>query len=128
MVYLDTSVVLAQLGAEDVVPASRLWDEPLVSSRLLVYETFCRLNARGRGASHGELARALLRRVALLELIDPVVGRATEPFPVPVRSLDALHLAAMSFLDEQGVEVRVASYDRRLVAGAEALGIGVYPL
>jgi hypothetical protein len=120
--------VLAHLRAEDVQPPVRLWDESLVASRLLHYETFSRLHAQGRGETHGGLARELLRRVALLELVEPVVGRAAQPFPVPVRTLDALHLASMVFLVEQGVEVRLASYDRRLSAAAEAAGIGVYPL
>ena len=35
----------------------------------------------------------LLGRIAFLELIPEVVGRAREPFPVEVRTLDALHLA-----------------------------------
>jgi predicted nucleic acid-binding protein len=128
MVYLDSSVALAHLRAEDRVPSENLWAESLVSSRLLEYETLSRLHSAGRGASHGEMARELLRRVALLELVEPVVGRALEAFPLPVRTLDALHLASMTFLLEQGVALTLASYDRRLSAAAEALGIGPYPL
>ena len=128
MVYLDTSVVLAHLRAEDVAPPEALWEEELVASRLVEYETFSRLHAQGRGASHGDAAREVLRRVGLLDLVEPVVGRAAEPFPVPVRTLDALHLACMVFLTEQGVPVRLATYDRRLTKAAGALGIELYPL
>jgi predicted nucleic acid-binding protein len=128
MVYLDSSVAIAHIGAEEHVPPERLWDESLVSSRLLEYETLCRVNAAGRGASHGDVARELIRRVALIDLIEPVVSRATQPFSVPVRTLDALHLASMAFLLEQGVPLSLASYDRRLTEAAATLGIGPYPL
>jgi len=38
VIYLDTSVALAQLLSEDRLPPDRLWSETLVSSRLLEYE------------------------------------------------------------------------------------------
>lgn len=125
MIYLDTSVVLAQLLAEDRVPPASLWEETLVSSRLLEYETWNRLHAHGLTASHGEHARDLLQRVALLELAPPVLARALEPFAVPVRTLDALHLASIHFLQEQRQSVTLASYDTRLIAAARRLRIPV---
>jgi predicted nucleic acid-binding protein len=128
VVYLDTSVVLAHLRAEDVTPPPGLWEEPLVASRLLEYELTARLHAHGRAASHGEAARDLLARVAMLEMVEPVLARAKEPFPTPLRTLDALHLASMLFLVDQGVRPRIASYDRRLRSAAESVGIEPYPL
>lgn len=123
MIYLDTSVALAQLLAEDRCPPASLWSEILVASRLLEYEVWVRLNAQGLAASHGELARLLLGRVAFLELAPPVLARALEPFPEPVRTLDALHLAAIEFLRARGQTVALASYDDRLLAAARRLGI-----
>lgn len=128
MIYLDTSVALAHLLAEDQAPPAALWDESLVSSRLLEYEMWTRLHARGLGASHGEAARALLQRLALLELAPPVLARALEPFPVPMRTLDALHLASVEFLRSQRVTVSLASYDRRQLDAAERLGVPIHPL
>lgn len=128
MVYLDSSVVLAHLRGEDVTPPAELWGESLVSSRLLTYETLSRLNSLSSGQHDQELARELLGRVATVELVEPVVGRVVDPLPVPVRTLDALHLATMAFLREQGLEVRLASYDRRLGSAAKALGFDAYPL
>ena len=128
MIYLDTSVALAQLLAEDRAPPSSLWVEPLIASRLLEYEIWTRLNARRLGRSHGEEARALIQHVALVELAPPVLERALEPFPVPVRTLDALHLASITFLLERGQTVELASYDNRLVAAAQALGVPIAPL
>jgi len=128
VIYLDTSVALAHLLAEDRVPPARLWNEELVSSRLLEYELWTRLNARHLGDSHGEAARALLARVALLEMVAPVLARAHEPFPVPVRTLDALHLASMTFIQERLPGVRLATYDTRLMTAAKKLGIVSYRL
>jgi hypothetical protein len=45
VIYLDTSVALAQLLAEDRLPPERLWQETLVSSRLLEYEIWNRIHA-----------------------------------------------------------------------------------
>jgi hypothetical protein len=128
VIYLDTSVALAHLLAEDRRPPDSLWAETLAASRLLEYELWTRLNARGLGVSHGEAARRLLERVAFLEMLPNVLARALEPFPAPVRTLDALHLASIEFLRGRGQRVELASYDDRLVAGALSLGIAIATL
>jgi predicted nucleic acid-binding protein len=123
LIYLDTSVLLAQLLAQDRRPREGLWDEVLVSSRLLEYEVWVRLHARGLGKSHGDLARQLVGRVALLELVPAVLARALEPFPVALRTLDALHLASLQFLREHGQKPELASYDDRQRQAASMLGV-----
>ena len=123
MIYLDTSVALAHLLAEDRQPPERLWQESLVSSRLLEYEIWNRINARKLGRSHGEDVRTLIGRVALIELAPSVLARAIEPFPVPVRTLDALHLASIEFLRARGQSIELAAYDERLLAAARSLEI-----
>lgn len=123
MIYLDSSVALAHLLAEDRTPPETLWREPLISSRLLEYEMWTQLHARKLGQTHGEEARALLGRVALVELAPPVLARVLEPFPMPLRTLDALHLASIEFLRGRRQPVRLATYDERLAAGAQALDI-----
>ncbi|MYE80889.1 MAG: type II toxin-antitoxin system VapC family toxin [Gammaproteobacteria bacterium] len=121
MIYLDTSVLLAWLLAEDRRPDDTLWTQTLVASRLLEYEVWTRLHARNLSDSLGESARDLLGRVAFVELAPRVLGRALEGFPLPVRTLDALHLASFSFLLESGQAPRLASYDRRMLDVAQAL-------
>jgi len=123
MIYLDTSVALAELLAEDCRPADALWGEPLISSRLLEYELWTRVNARGAWATHGEAVRELLARVSLVELAPAVLARALEPFPFPVRTLDALHLATAHFLTSHRQRVTLATYDDRMRECAEKLGI-----
>ncbi|MEW6682922.1 MAG: PIN domain-containing protein [Nitrospirota bacterium] len=127
MIYLDTSVALAQILAEDRYPPEALWREPLVSSRLLEYEVWTRIHAKHLGQSHGDHARNLLSRIAFLELAPPVLARALEPYPFVVRTLDALHLASMVFLRNQRANISLASYDERLAAAATRLGIPLSP-
>ncbi|HVB38847.1 MAG TPA: hypothetical protein VND92_09930 [Vicinamibacterales bacterium] len=128
MIYVETSVVLAQLLAEDRCPPDSLWTASLVSSRLTAYEVWTRINARGLGASHGELVRQILGRLSWLELTPIVLARALEPWPAAVRTLDALHLAALEFLRKRQQDVTLATYDVRLRTAADRLGIGLFPL
>ena len=128
MIYLDTSVALAHLLAEDRVPPEALWQEPLISSRLIEYEIWTRIHARKLARSHGDEVRALLGRIALVELSLPVLARALEPFPKPVRTLDALHLASMDFVQKQGQTITLASYDDRQISAARALRFSIYAL
>src|SRR5579872_1247998 len=87
MIYLDSSVALAHLLAEDRFPPEALWDQPLVSSRLLECEVWNRVNAHQLQNSHGDAVRNLIGRVAIIEMVRPVLARALRPFPVPIRTL-----------------------------------------
>ena len=128
MIYIDTSVALAWLLTDDRRPPVSLWDGTLVSSRLLEYEIWTPLHARGLAASHGEAASRLVGRVALLELAPGVLARALDAFPgpAPPRTLDALHLASCAYLVDQGQEVELASYDRRMNDIARAMNIPLF--
>lgn len=64
----------------------------------------------------------------MLELAPPVLARALEPFPIPVRTLDALHLASVEFLRAKSEEVTLAAYDARLLEAAERMGIPILDL
>jgi len=128
MIYLDTSVALANLLAEDRRPPEALWGEELVASRLMECELWNRIHARELARSHGDLVRLLLARIAWLELRPEVLQRALQPFPTPVRTLDALHLASLAFLREHGKPVRLATYDGRMAAAAEAMGVPLFAL
>jgi hypothetical protein len=129
VIYVDSSVVLAQLLAEDRFPDPAFWqDGPLVASRLLEYEVWNRINSRGLGLSHDDDVRLLLGRLAFLELAPSVLARALEPFPIPVRTLDALHLASIEFLRGLGQRPMLATYDRRLKEAALSLDISLTAL
>lgn len=128
MIYLDTSVALAQLLAEDRQPPEALWQEMLVSSRLLEYEVWNWLHARGLGASHGDLARDLLQRLAFMEMAPMVLERARDAFPTPVRTPDALHLASIEFLRARQQPVELATYDARMLSAASRLRIPIFSM
>ena len=128
MIYLDTSVALAHLLAEDRQPPDDLWTEELWSSRLLEHELWNRIHARDLARSHSDFARLLLARVSLLELDPTVLTRALQPFPMPTGTLDALHLASASYLRERGADVRVATYDGWMAGAADGIGLRLYPM
>jgi predicted nucleic acid-binding protein len=123
VIYLDSSVALAYLFGEGRLPPRHFWEETLVSSGLLEYEVWNRVNARGFGGTLKGSTSALIRKLRLLELTPSVLARALEPFPVPVRTLDALHLATIEFIRREGEAVELASYDNRLLVAAQALGV-----
>lgn len=128
VIYIDASVFLAHVLTEDRRPPDEFWAGPLTSSRLLVYETWVRLHDRGLVARSEAVLRALLEQMTFLELAGPVLARAREPFPLRVRTLDALHLASADYLRSRNLDVRFATYDRRMGAAAEAMGFELYPL
>ena len=128
MIYLDSSVALAQIFAEDRQPPADLWNDPVTSSRLLHYEVWTRVHARRLAPSHSDKVRDLLDAISTVELNALVLARALEPFPTAVRTLDALHLTTMDFLRAHGQPLELASYDDRLLTAARALGIPIRSL
>jgi hypothetical protein len=52
VIYFDSSVALAYLLAEDRLPPLDLWQQQLVSSRLLEYEVWNWIHARRLECSH----------------------------------------------------------------------------
>jgi predicted nucleic acid-binding protein len=125
LIYLDTSVVLARLFAEDRSPPDAFWSQTFVASRLLEYEVFNRLHSRGAQSTHGAAARQLVDRANLLEMSTEVLSRALLPFAPPVRTLDALHLATLAFLRSRGLSPELATYDQRLAAAAVSEGFAL---
>lgn len=81
------------------------------------------VDARRLQDPHGDAARGLIGRISMVEMVPSVLRRALDPFPAPVRTLDAIHLAAIEFIRAQGVSVQLASYDERMVGVARLLGI-----
>ena len=70
----------------------------------------------------------LIGRLRLIGLTSLVLAQALQPFPIPVRTLDSLHLATIEFIRGEGEKVEPASYDNRLLAAARTLGIPLWQL
>ncbi len=89
---------------------------------MLGYEVWNRINALGR-IIHGDERGRCSTGSILTEMSQSALARALEPLPVSLRTLDALHLATMDFLRRNDGSIELASYDNRLIAAAQALGI-----
>lgn len=63
--------------------------------------------------------------MATLDPVAPVLESLSSLTEAHVRTLDALHLTSVRFLVDQGVEVEIATYDRRLANAAEQVGLSV---
>ena len=132
--YLDTSallrLVLGEPGALDQLRSC----ESLVSSELLAVEslrTIDRLRLQG-ALSTAEAASRRGTTVEWLEAVDlvvlqrPILARASEPFPTPLGTLDALHLAtALVWQDRMRQPVVLATHDRDLALAGRSFGIEV---
>lgn len=69
---------------------------------------------------------ALLRSVETVDLSTPVLRRASQPLPVTVGTLDALHLAtALLWRDYNGTDLTMATHDAALASAARAMGLVV---
>jgi uncharacterized protein len=123
MIYLDTSVVLAALFNEHIRPPQSFWAADMFSSRLLQYEVSVRLNAVSRPPQAVALAKRFFETVNFISLARPVLERVLLPFPVQVRTLDAIHLATAISLVDQGLDLQLATYDKRLSVAAQACGV-----
>jgi predicted nucleic acid-binding protein len=128
VIYLDSSVLLSQLLMEERRPPDWFWRQPMASSRLLAYEVWARVHARGVPEEQHSEVRGALARIELVAMSEASLARALQPFPVALRTLDALHLATAVFLNAESDPVQLASYDNRLITAAQALGIAVVPL
>jgi predicted nucleic acid-binding protein len=123
MIYIDSSVSLAAILLEQRRPDPDFWQGELASSRLLEYETIVVAQVKSLSEDRFVAAKDLLGRIKLFDLDPVTLARALEPFPGPLRTLDALHIATASFLQARGLRIELASYDDRLNTVARAVGI-----
>ena len=123
MIYVDSSIALARILSETRSPPADVWKQNLVSSVLLEYEVWNRIHAYRLTDSHGDSARELLALVDMLEMVAPVLARSLAPFPVPVRTLDGLHLATAEYVYRRDRSLELGTYDEDLKSVATAIGI-----
>jgi hypothetical protein len=129
VIYIDSSVVLADLFTEHRNPAATtLWLQDLVSSRLLEYEIWNRIHVRKPTPQLAARARFLTGHVGFIEMTPVVLARALNPFPLALRTLDALHVASLVYMRQTDETISLASYDKKMLAAAEALSIPLYRL
>jgi predicted nucleic acid-binding protein len=134
IVYLDSSVVLRVVLGQPGRLAEWQSVRHGVASALAELEclrTLDRLRLRG-GFPDQELAPRreavfrLFEEVELVEPTRPVLTRAAQPFPTPLGTLDAIHLATALLVQERGTPGLVmATHDTALGLAARSCGLRV---
>ncbi|MGQ0657079.1 MAG: PIN domain-containing protein [Chromatiales bacterium] len=132
--YLDSSVLLrVLLGQRDKL---KEWNrvESGVASALVEVEclrTLDRLRLRG-GISPEDIAirrEAVFHLTEEIEIVKPnaaILNRAAQPLPVPLGTLDAIHLATALLWRERGsTNLIMATHDVALGLAARASGLRV---
>lgn len=135
VVYLESSALLqwllGQSHASEVRRAVNRADTVLVSALTLVETERALVRAEHQGLITGGVAQRLRGQVnraragwMTMAVTADVLTRAARPFPVEsVRTLDAIHLATALEFTAVFPDLRVLSFDRRVLSNAEALGI-----
>ena len=132
--YADSSVLLRFLFEQRPTLASIERFERLITSTITLTECLRAVdNARLLGEidpnEHDARRRAVYERVRGLErvVVSPgVLERAAAPFPAPIATLDAIHLAtALQWRERGRPDMVFATHDVRQARVAELLGFDV---
>lgn len=134
--YVDSSVLLRFILGQPEALTDLLEYDRITSS---ISEVECLRaieSARARellgveeAADRRRVAYLQLRRMRRLPVSVPVLRRAGEPYPLPVKSLDAIHLAsALVVRDREARDLVFATHDRQLGRLAAVLDFSVIGL
>ncbi|PYP35322.1 MAG: hypothetical protein DMD46_13730 [Gemmatimonadetes bacterium] len=131
--YVDASVLLRLVLGEPGRLAKWREVETAVSSALAeveVVRTLDRLRVRAEltpeeTADRRGTAYRLLEAVSLADVSTPILRRAADPFPTPLGTLDAIHLATALAWRDARREVVMATHDAQLALAARACGFEV---
>lgn len=132
--YLDTSALLRIVLREPGAVSDLRTYDGLVSSELIAVEsarTIDRLRHRGaltmeEATERIGVVNEWLEAVDLVLLRPPALSRASEPMPMPIGTLDAIHLAtALIWRDRVGPLPQMVTHDAGLGAAARAFGFDV---
>ena len=134
IVYLDASVVLRLVLGEAGPLAKRQQFRGAVASALTEVECLRTLDRLARCGSltsdeTADRRLAVYRLMEEVEVVDvsrAVLRRASEPFPTPLGTLDAIHLStAIAWRDTREVALTMATHDKSLAIAARAVGLEV---
>ena len=132
--YLDASVILRRVLNQ---PGPEIdWSpiEGTITSSLAEVECFRALDRIRLSGNVDEIRLALarehiyaaLKSCDVLEVGQNVLDRAGAPFPIGIKTLDAIHLAtAMIYRDYSGNPILMATHDRALARASRAMGLEV---
>lgn len=129
--YWDSSILLALALDESHQLIDWQSHERRIGSELVNVECFRsldRIQLSGRSTPEKifkarEHLYVLLAMLDVIPLHGEILRRASEPFPLPVRTLDAIHLStAMAWRDRYEQEPVFATHDKALAKAAVTMG------
>ena len=129
--YVDTSVLLRVVLSQPDRLGEWASIDQAVTSALTEVECLRTLDRRCRQglldprelADRRGLALRLLERMDRVDLSPAVLRRAADPFPTPLGTLDAIHLAtAILWRDGRSVAPVLVTHDGELAMAARAVG------
>ena len=131
--YLDASVVRLVLGEPEALAE---WPQVVRALASTLTEVEClrtidRLVRRGilpesQVAERRAAVFRLLEECEMIDLSRTIMRRAGEPFPSPLGTLDAMHLAcALAWREASSEPLVLATHDRELATAARAMGLVV---
>ncbi len=122
--YLDSSAIVKLVSAER---ESAALADYLLAYRRCVSSALARTEVVRAVVADGPQAvgraRLLLRALGLIAVDDALLDAAGAVLPVTVRSLDAIHVAAVRSLDPRAT--RVVTYDLRMAEAVRGYGFEV---
>jgi uncharacterized protein len=122
-VYADSSALVKLVVREPESKALTRYvaGMELTTSRLALAEVPRAVKISGTDLERLAEANRMLAALTLVDVSDPVLRRAAEFASTELRTLDAIHLATA----ERVGAAEVITYDRRLAAAAERIGLRV---
>jgi predicted nucleic acid-binding protein len=133
-VYVDTSALMRVLLREPKALDDLRAADALVSSELIAVEaarTIDRLRLHGTltiddAVYRQRMVQEWLAAFDLVHVESAVLSRASAPLPVPLGTLDAIHLAtALIWRERHAAPLVVATHDQALGLAARAFGFEV---
>lgn len=129
--YLDSSAVLRIARREP--NAFSIWKSITVAIASTLVEVEClrtidrhRLMGPASAERAAQMQQIVARILSAFEYVDvtsAILRRAAQPLPVPLGTLDAIHLAtASAWRDDRDLDLSIVTHDRALAAAARAMG------
>lgn len=132
--YLDSSVLLRiVLGQRDALKEWRQISEGIVSALVEVecLRTLDRIRLAGSHpddiiAERRNAVYQLMESLEVVDLTEPILARASMPFPTTLGTLDAIHLATALLWKERAEKpLAMATHDTALAIASKASGLQV---
>lgn len=118
-------MALSEIFSEERRPPRAFWDAVLVASRLTDLEVRTRATASGYADDYRPAIDRMASRFNFLDISREALALIYSGKTGQLRTLDAIHLSTLHYLNRGTRKVALATYDRRLATAAQAMGFQV---